>query len=621
MIVLHYHADKKFDRTDPTGTALVRRNFRGQARLRWQRISVLTKDMLVTNDMLALKGGGLSTIHQPAVQGGATKIDIFQRWFDLTLNTILLNLNGDFMKPLLDEAYAMGETFGQDRMQTTNRNPMAAQRLLTLQKLAFIEMQGIIEAASQQSVRAVANGLLHNRTPSQISALADMLVVKSFNEAALDVYEAAGLTHVGVLAEMRARFMAVDARAKGPGSRISRTETPSKRTIQRIQKAARELERRLGRSVAIRTAGDDDVCPICEDIEEDGPYPIDTARSLIPAHPHCRCAFVPVMDRRYAETDDSYNPDQPRDLDGKWTSLGSINNSEGEEYGISFHEDPDRMTYQVKKGEVVVGTAEMAGRKSAAREMLGPYVGNVTVQSEHRGKGLASNLYSYIEKHQNVKLKPSPGYQSPAGKALWAKRSTAKDRISEVRVSDDYNPSQPRDPAGTSTGGQWTGGSAEAGEDPNSDIRAAIKAYTSSGGEDESQATPKQREEFLEWLKRGNYEGEVHRGIAMNEKQWGDFYDKYIPENMKQGDAGGGEDLEFKSITSWTKDKSRRAAYGGGSHKILFSTKSLKGRDISKFSHYKVEQEVAAAPQKFIVTGWDSEPGSGLHRITLQRRD
>jgi len=42
------------------------------------------------------------------------------------------------------------------------------------------------------------------------------------------------------------------------------------------------------------------VCPICQDIEEGNPYSINQARSLIPAHPKCRCAFVPVKDRRFA---------------------------------------------------------------------------------------------------------------------------------------------------------------------------------------------------------------------------------------------------------------------------------------------------------------------------------
>jgi hypothetical protein len=45
------------------------------------------------------------------------------------------------------------------------------------------------------------------------------------------------------------------------------------------------------------TAGDDLVCQVCEDISEEGPYSLDEAQGLIPAHPNCRCAFVPALTR------------------------------------------------------------------------------------------------------------------------------------------------------------------------------------------------------------------------------------------------------------------------------------------------------------------------------------
>jgi hypothetical protein len=54
--------------------------------------------------------------------------------------------------------------------------------------------------------------------------------------------------------------------------------------------------------VNVLTAGDDSVCEDCEDIAGDGPYTLDEAQGLIPAHPNCRCAFVPLGDRRYAES-------------------------------------------------------------------------------------------------------------------------------------------------------------------------------------------------------------------------------------------------------------------------------------------------------------------------------
>lgn len=70
----------------------------------------------------------------------------------------------------------------------------------------------------------------------------------------------------------------------------------------------------------VLTAGDDKVCPICDRISHGGPYTINRARSLIPAHPNCRCMFVPAgsMDLGDAGPDD-----EPRDERGRWTAGGA----------------------------------------------------------------------------------------------------------------------------------------------------------------------------------------------------------------------------------------------------------------------------------------------------------
>jgi hypothetical protein len=67
----------------------------------------------------------------------------------------------------------------------------------------------------------------------------------------------------------------------------------------------------------VLTAGDEDVCQQCQDIADEGPYDINEAEALIPAHPWCRCAFVPTSDRRYAR---DFDPDEARDPHGRWTA-------------------------------------------------------------------------------------------------------------------------------------------------------------------------------------------------------------------------------------------------------------------------------------------------------------
>jgi hypothetical protein len=66
--------------------------------------------------------------------------------------------------------------------------------------------------------------------------------------------------------------------------------------------------------VDVETAGDDDVCIICEGIAEDGPYELDEAEGLIPAHPWCRCAFVPAGKGSIHEFDSDQTDARPETL-------------------------------------------------------------------------------------------------------------------------------------------------------------------------------------------------------------------------------------------------------------------------------------------------------------------
>lgn len=322
--------DKRTVVIDPTNTGKLRGMFRAMMGQRWNQLRVLTTQMLNKQDLLALKSGGLLMVTAPAITGAGSKIDVFQRWFDLALDNAVLQKDGSWMRRFLNEGYSIGTKFGQTQAKTTKTHMLSGHREEALQSLARVELQGIMEAVSQQAIRVVASGLLSNARPMAITrqvlnvietvgrkrsnAMIELLVVRAHAEASLDVYEASGLKVVGLLPESRAQAKVVtdakteqkakgrakDARRQGPGAR-SRTAVPSRSTIGRIRRAELATARRLGENVNVRTAGDDDVCPTCEAISEEGPYSINRARSLIPAHPHCRCVFVPTDDARFAQ--------------------------------------------------------------------------------------------------------------------------------------------------------------------------------------------------------------------------------------------------------------------------------------------------------------------------------
>jgi hypothetical protein len=201
--------------------------------------------------------------------------------------------------------------------------PYESPQTINLRDQAQRELRGIVEAVTQQLTRHMAN-LQGEKTPpmlyreldeivsrvgsSRTSLLVDTFVVAAHAASTLDQFETAGIHNVGIVPEhLRAVRKLFDARTRnrikynGPGSRIKKGEMPSKSTLNRIRRAQKKIEK-LGR-VDVLTAGDDDVCPVCEEISENGPYTINKARKLIPAHPNCRCAFIPADDARFSEID------------------------------------------------------------------------------------------------------------------------------------------------------------------------------------------------------------------------------------------------------------------------------------------------------------------------------
>lgn len=300
---------------DPTGTKKLRTAMFSAMAIKFRGLRSALRTMIIEQDLLSLGSKGLMNIANPAIQGGSTKTQMFQRWFDHVAAAQVLQGDGSYLRDYIRRGYEAGQEFAQQQVGNyTSR--LAQDRIDTLFQLSVVELQGIIEAVSQKSVRAVASGLLHGdgavriaRAVSNVvdtvgvqraAALAELIVVKAFGEATLDVYEAAGVRRVGLLPEVKL-VRATDARPKkitpsgSAGSRSRRGEAPGERTIQRVKKHEKAVEQLSGGLVNVETAGDDQVCPVCQRIARKGPYKINRARALIPAHPRCRCVFVPVV--------------------------------------------------------------------------------------------------------------------------------------------------------------------------------------------------------------------------------------------------------------------------------------------------------------------------------------
>jgi hypothetical protein len=294
--------------TDPTGTRVLRNRFRIHFQLKWNALRVLVRRILTENDLLQLNAGGLLPIGGQAVVNGGNKVVMFTQWIDNALRQVVYHGDNSELRAHLQKAYDDGLAFAERQSGLTVTVASAQHTLDTLVEVTAMEVQGIIDAVSQGAVRTVGAGLLAGDSARAIArnvlavidktganrtnGLVEFAIVSAFTNATLDYYAAAKIEAVGVVAEMRKQSVAGDAmydasrRVIRPGSRSRTTEGgPSARTIRRIRAAERKIEA-LG-TVNIINAEDEKVCPVCERLAKGGPYPINTARGLIPNHPRC----------------------------------------------------------------------------------------------------------------------------------------------------------------------------------------------------------------------------------------------------------------------------------------------------------------------------------------------
>lgn len=306
-------------RTDPTGTRGIRRALMAELDLRWRAVRKMIRSVLVDQDLLGRRGGQIGA-------DSALRVSAFSDWITSMVQTSVLDVG--VVRSYVERASALGV---RSASAEVGFGGVTRGRTDLITGLAISELRAIGAQVAQQSARAVSAGLLQGWNTARVvrevvavldrvgiarsRLVADHVVVRAYNDATLDVFEQAGHDSVDVMPELRAAVRVGDARKKrrkkpspkqksrktGPGSRVSRARTPSASTIRRITRMEAETEA-WAKRVNVQTAEDDDVCSICLDIAENGPYSIDRARSLIPAHPRCRCAFVPV--RRKARVKD-----------------------------------------------------------------------------------------------------------------------------------------------------------------------------------------------------------------------------------------------------------------------------------------------------------------------------
>ncbi len=293
-------------RVDPTQTGAIRARFVADMRKRFRAIKDVIWEAIVEQDVLGagiapsgkqkltalefLKTWGRNVIGDQApgpnafaFSRSADRIAAFMEWLRMenAMNILQVSVGtpvrnaaaASWMNVYIDTAYRKGVRDAGAKMKVGGarissgwvgnalNRPIHADRVGLIYTRVFSELKGITEAMEQKISRVLAQGMAEGMNPRLIAnnlvsevdkitntraeVLARTEVISAHAEASLNAYEEAGIEGVEVEAEWS-------------------------------------------------TAGDDRVCPECEDYEGKT-FAMNEARNLIPLHPNCRCAWIPLV--------------------------------------------------------------------------------------------------------------------------------------------------------------------------------------------------------------------------------------------------------------------------------------------------------------------------------------
>jgi uncharacterized protein len=212
------------------------------------------------------------------------------------------HLGGDFHSKYIARAYRQGRSDAHARIEKPTA-PLSEADLKTVRSKidsARSDTDRIMEDLSNSlhnSVRSSASVSEAIKSVSEnmkavgrrLSAVVSVHTVGSHATAALATYRENGIQYVGA-------------------------------DVERVPKAAHDHNSLDEELLQFATAGDNLVCPECEDLEG-GIYTLDEAEGVIPVHPECRCAWIPVRSEtgqfnpRISASEDSAMADaSPRSL-------------------------------------------------------------------------------------------------------------------------------------------------------------------------------------------------------------------------------------------------------------------------------------------------------------------
>lgn len=280
------------NRTDPTKTLTLQRQFEADAVRRFKRIRKDIITSIVTNDVFGLKQDDPMAVpfrnealppRAFAFDTDQQKVVKFMQWLEeqvllevlgVTLGTPIQSAaQSAWSNVYIESAYnkglrqsasnmrAQGATIRPEFIDAAFTRPIHADVVGLAATRTFMELQGITQTMDAQISRVLSNGIIEGLGARELAKNITNRVDK-----------------IGIT---RARTLA-------------RTEVVAAHAEASLNMYAEAGVEGVEADVEFVTAGDDLVCPECEALEG-RIFTVDEARGIIPVHPNCRCAWLPVI--------------------------------------------------------------------------------------------------------------------------------------------------------------------------------------------------------------------------------------------------------------------------------------------------------------------------------------
>lgn len=264
---------------DPTRTKTIRKRYGQRLRGAYGRINAAIREAVIQRDIFNLRDDDtpqlVGAVNLPVTFGFGTdpeKVEQFEAWLREAEESEVLEVidrgSNQYVRRAYErgvssadsDALRVGVNVPETEVHTVVELPQHRRELELLYTRNFTELDGITRAVDQEVSRVLTEGLAAGENPTTM---------------ARDItgrIDAIGKTRATVLA----RTEVIRAHAAGTLTRYDQLGVDGVTVRAEFQ-----------------TAGDNRVCPRCLALEG-RVYTIEEARGVVPVHPQCRCAWIPV---------------------------------------------------------------------------------------------------------------------------------------------------------------------------------------------------------------------------------------------------------------------------------------------------------------------------------------